>query len=184
MAKSLTFLTFLLLAASPAVHAHPTAHQCPAEDIINGCDGGDHCLYPHWDGRYFWQCDQTGASKANHCPGALMWNQRRKTCDWQAAATTPQSAMTAGIATFDHPTKQVRGLTADLGLINEPVVFKTMTGVELCTAKTGPGGVATCNSATHLPIDAAVLLRGYTASYAGNAAYKLQARTAPGQVKG
>jgi len=174
---------FLVSVTSPQLSEARAPFVCPSEDIINGCDGGESCLYSHWDPRYFIQCDQTGKAFVKSCPKGLEWNSKRKTCDWPQNANIVQGPLTASPATLLVAKKQLIALHADLSLIGEKVTFKTLDGMLLCEATTGENGVATCSSPAGLSPIIENLRKGYMASYAGNPAMRLAARSARGVVK-
>jgi hypothetical protein len=50
----------------------------------------------------------------------------------------------------------------------QQVVFRTVKGNPLCTATTNSYGKATCDANVSLLVGLSTLLRGFTASYAGN----------------
>lgn len=177
------FTLALAIAPGGTVDAHPTTFSPPAEDLINGCENGHACLYPHWDPRYFWQCDQSGACKAIACPDKLFWNQSRFTCDWLASRTTKQSGMTTSPAKFHAQTRQIVGMSADIGLIGEKVTFTTKGGAVLCSATTGKNGIAKCDSKVGLKGTTTTLTAGFIATYEGNGAHQFVARKANGEVK-
>lgn len=180
---SVTFALTLAIVPGGSVDAHPTTFSAPDEDLINGCDNANACLYAHWDPRYFWQCDQSGACKAIACQDKLYWNHSRLTCDWLAHRTTKQSTMTTAAAKFNAQTRQIVGMSADIGLIGEKVTFTTKGGVVLCSATTGKNGIAKCDSKVGLKGTTTNLTAGFVAVYEGNDSKQFLARKAIGEVK-
>lgn len=174
----------LAASLSAPAQAKPATMKCPEKAVAGGCEGPKECLYPHWDPSMYWQCDASGAAKRMPCPKQLWWNNNDKMCDHTDSTTSSQTAMTVvGNATLRTGTKQVVGLKVDLGLVNQVVVFTSMTGLMLCQATTGEDGVAACNSKAGLVADVATLQRGFKATFAGKPERKLEPRSVQGQVK-
>ncbi|MEV0248373.1 carbohydrate-binding module family 14 protein [Nocardia sp. NPDC050712] len=92
-------------------------------------------------------------------------------CDYPEVAAIQTPSLTAGTAKIGGDPRVVQGLTATVlndgqRLRGAWVEFTDAEGAVLCGAFTRADGVARCDSAP-LPTDAAVLAKGYTATYAG-----------------
>ncbi|MFD3760866.1 carbohydrate-binding module family 14 protein [Streptomyces sp. NPDC058622] len=153
--------------AAPAQAAAPPG-GCNTTRLLP--DGGDPGV--------FYQCDADLTPVTKHCPQGTTFDPLRMVCGWELEELIP-TTVKAGTAKLSVLPLGVSNLNATVttngwGLYNALVTFTSASGKVLCTARTDIFGQASCDAGGLLStVDQ--LLRGYTATYTGNAKDGLQA---------